>query len=97
VTINVGEANPIPKCPVPGHSWKNVITNNTATWLLSYKDEDSTFEKKDVKYVQLAANSIIKVQNDKKKYGRAARLYKVIDVIRQRYFKEMGDPDRTKS
>jgi len=74
---------------VPGHSWKNVITNKTATWLLSYKDEESTFEKKDVKYVYLAPDSIIKVQNDKRKYGRAAWLYKVVDVIRQRYFDEM--------
>lgn len=74
---------------MPGHSWKNVITNKTATWLLSYKDEESTFEKKDVKYVYLAPDSIIKVQNDKRKYGRAAWLYKVVDVIRQRYFDEM--------
>jgi len=91
MTINVGESNAIPKCPIKGHSWKNVITNTQATWLASYKDEESNFEKKDVKYVYLAPDSKIKVSNDIWKYERAKRLYKIIDTVWEKYFKEIVD------
>jgi DNA topoisomerase-1 len=33
VTINVGYDDPIPACPVAGHSWKRVVNNTDATWL----------------------------------------------------------------
>jgi DNA topoisomerase-1 len=39
VTINIGEDDPIPICPVAGHNWKRVISNNEATWLCHFKDE----------------------------------------------------------
>jgi len=96
MTINVGETNAIPKCPIKGHTWKNVISNTEATWLLSYKDEESNFEKKDVKYVYLAPDSKIKVANDIKKYERAKRLYKIIDQIWDKYFKEIVDDRETR-
>jgi DNA topoisomerase-1 len=33
VTLNLGLDDPIPVCPIPGHSWKRVISNTDATWL----------------------------------------------------------------
>jgi len=64
---------------------------------MSYKDEESNFEKKDVKYVYLAPDSKIKVANDIWKYERAKRLYKIIDKIRDKYFSEIvNDKDEWK-
>lgn len=39
VTINVGEDDMIPPCPVDGHAWKEVVHNPKASWLCQYKDE----------------------------------------------------------
>jgi DNA topoisomerase-1 len=39
VTINVGEDDPIPPCPIDGHAWKKVINNPGSTWLCNFKDE----------------------------------------------------------
>ena len=93
LTINVGEDDPIPRCHVPGHSWKDVKTNKTATWLASYKDEESNFEKKEMKYVYLGADSKIKVANDMRKYEKARKLQKFVEKIRDDYFRHMGSKD----
>ena len=73
VQINVGQNNPIPICPVPGHAWKRVVEKQDATWLAVFKDERSEFAA-GTKYVQLAAESTVKGENDKKKYEKARRL-----------------------
>ena len=39
VQINIGPEDPIPACPLDGHSWKRVISNPEATWLCHFKDE----------------------------------------------------------
>jgi DNA topoisomerase-1 len=72
VTINIGPSAPIPKCIIPGHAWKKVVSNNDATWLGHFKDEKNV--KSSGKYVFLAADSRIKGANDKKKYEKARRL-----------------------
>jgi DNA topoisomerase-1 len=41
VSLNVGADDPIPICPIPGHSWKRVQSNPEATWLCHFKDERS--------------------------------------------------------
>lgn len=83
VSINVGGDNPIPICPIPGHSWKRVITNTEATWLCHFKDERT--EKSNKKYVFLAAESKVKGENDKRKYEKARKLKKCIDQIQLNY------------
>ncbi len=73
VSLNIGPDNPIPICPIPGHSWKRVISNPEATWLCHFKDERGG-KHANGKYVFLAAESKIKGENDKKKYEKARRL-----------------------
>jgi len=62
VTLNIGQNNPIPACPIPGHTWKQVKENQEATWLAHFKDERSNFAPG--KYVFLAADSTVKGLND---------------------------------
>jgi DNA topoisomerase-1 len=84
ITINVGKGNMVPKCPIPGHAWKNVVHNNYVTWLAYYKDPELSFSN--VKYVYLAASSKFKGLNDKLKYEKARKLKSLIDGIRSDYF-----------
>jgi DNA topoisomerase-1 len=84
ITINVGKSNMVPKCPIPGHAWKNVVHNHYVTWLAYYKDPELSFSN--VKYVYLAASSKFKGLNDKLKYEKARKLKNLIDGIRSDYF-----------
>lgn len=84
ITINVGKGNMVPKCPIPGHAWKNVVHNSYVTWLAYYKDPELNFSN--VKYVYLAASSKFKGLNDKLKYEKARKLKTLIDGIRADYF-----------
>jgi len=70
-TLNIGKDNPVPKCSWKGHSWKDVVFNDEATWLAFYKENT---EKGHTKYVFLASNSKFKGQNDKMKYEKARKL-----------------------
>ena len=83
VSINVGGDNPIPICPIPGHSWRRVISNSEATWLCHFKDERT--HKSNGKYIFLAAESRLKGENDRKKYEKARKLKHHIDNIRKDY------------
>ena len=85
--------NPIPKCPIPGHAWKQVKENQEATWLAHFKDERSTFAP--AKYIFLSADSKVKGENDKKKYERAKRLKECIKQVRAAYNKKMQSDDIT--
>lgn len=88
VTVNVGLDNMIPKCDIPGHSWKAVVNNPEATWLGQFKDEGR--DKSGTKYLFLAADSKIKAKNDIKKYGKAKTLKENIESIRADYMKRMA-------
>lgn len=87
VSINTGLDDPIPICPIVGHSWKRVICNTEATWLAHFKDERNA--KSGGKYVFLAAESRIKGENDRKKYEKARKLKAQIDKIRKDYNEKM--------
>jgi len=91
VTINIGPDQPVPKCPIPGHAWKNVISNQDSTWLAQFKDE--RHPKGNTKYVFLAAESRIKGLNDKKKYEKARKLKHHIEAIRKDYRQKMQSKD----
>jgi DNA topoisomerase-1 len=88
VSINIGPDEPIPICPIVGHSWKKVISNPESTWLAHFKDERSA--NSNGKYVFLAAESRIKGESDKKKYEKARKLKSHIDLIRKDYYEKMG-------
>ena len=87
VTINTGLDDPIPKCPVPGHNWERVVENREATWLATFKDERASYALR--KYINLAAESKIKGENDRKKYEKARRLKNLIGKIRENYISKM--------
>jgi DNA topoisomerase-1 len=91
VSLNVGADDPIPICPIPGHSWKRVQSNPEATWLCHFKDERSKYANG--KYVFLAAESKIKGENDKKKYEKARRLKGCINEIRHNYTNKIRSKD----
>eukprot|EP01132_Coremiostelium_polycephalum_P003090 gene3090-3866_t len=38
ITLNIGEYEPIPPSPVPGHDWKQVIHNNKVPWIAHWQD-----------------------------------------------------------
>ena len=88
VSLNVGEDAVIPKCPVVGHAWKEVVHNPKATWLTTFRDEASEWNN-NVKYLNLAAESKLKGLTDKQKYERARRLKAIIGEVRSGYTDDM--------
>ncbi|XP_024987242.1 DNA topoisomerase 1 alpha-like [Cynara cardunculus var. scolymus] len=93
ITINIGKGSPIPECPIPGQSWKEVRHDNTVTWLAYWNDP---INPKDFKYVFLAASSSLKGQSDKEKYEKARSLKGYIEGIRKAYTRDFGNKDVTK-
>lgn len=80
VSINCGKDSKIPS-PPPGHRWKEVIHNNTVTWLASWTEN----VQGQVKYIMLNPSSKLKGEKDHVKYETARRLAKSIDTIRNTY------------
>lgn len=91
VTLNIGRDDPVPKCPLPGHCWKDVVSNPEATWLAFYRDEKMA---KSNKYIFLASNSKFKGMNDFKKYEKARKLKNTIDKIREDYNSKLISKDQ---
>jgi DNA topoisomerase-1 len=85
IIINIGRDAPVPEA-LPGHKWKQVIHNDTVTWLSGWND---TINTKDWKYVQFGATSSIKAESDIQKYEKARKLKLSVDAIRKDYFKRM--------
>ncbi|KAE8100764.1 hypothetical protein FH972_018627 [Carpinus fangiana] len=93
ITINIAKDAPIPECPIPGESWKEVRHDNTVTWLAFWNDP---INPKEFKYVFLAASSTLKGQSDKEKYEKARMLKDYIENIRGAYTKNFTSKDVTK-
>ncbi|XP_025979625.1 DNA topoisomerase 1 beta-like isoform X2 [Glycine soja] len=93
ITINIGKDAPIPECPIPGESWKEIRNDNTVTWLAYWSDP---INPKLFKYVFLAASSSLKGQSDKEKYEKARMLKNYIGNIRSAYTKDFTSKDITK-
>ncbi|XP_062195370.1 DNA topoisomerase 1 beta-like [Phragmites australis] len=93
ITINIGKGVPVPECPIPGESWKEVKHDNTVTWLAFWNDPIS---QKDFKYVFLAASSSLKGQSDKEKYEKSRKLKGHIQKIRDNYTKDFKSRDQTR-
>ncbi|XP_073223340.1 DNA topoisomerase 1 alpha-like [Cicer arietinum] len=93
VIINIGKDAPIPECPIPGESWKEIRHDDTVTWLAYWLDP---INPKLFKYVFLAASSSWKGQSDKEKYEKARMLKNYIGNIRAAYTKDFTSKDITK-
>ncbi|KAE9456471.1 hypothetical protein C3L33_11550, partial [Rhododendron williamsianum] len=93
ITINIGKNVPIPECPIPGESWKEVRHDNTVTWLAYWHDP---INPKEFKYVFLAPSSSLKGLSDKEKYEKARLLKDYIGGIRTAYKKDFTSKDITK-
>ncbi|XP_022846035.1 DNA topoisomerase 1 beta-like [Olea europaea var. sylvestris] len=93
ITINIGKDAPIPECPIPGESWKEIRHDNTVTWLAFWNDP---INPKEIKYVFLAASSTLKGQSDKEKYEKSRLLKDYIQGIRASYTKDFASKDPTK-
>lgn len=81
ITLNIGEDAPIPKCPIPGHSWGRIVHKHDVTWLAYWRENVMD----NFKYVWLAASSGFKGQSDIEKYEKARRLQHHIPKIRRDY------------
>ncbi|KAM7250984.1 hypothetical protein ACFE04_022867 [Oxalis oulophora] len=90
ITINIGKDAPIPECPIPGESWKEIKHDDTVTWLAFWNDP---INPREFKYVFLAASSSLKGQSDKEKYEKARTLKKYIKNIRTAYTKDFTNKD----
>jgi DNA topoisomerase-1 len=86
VTLNIGADDPVPKCALPGHCWKGIVSNPEGTWLAYYRDEKMD---KSNKYIFFAPNSKFKGMNDFKKYEKARKLRDCIDIIRSDYISKL--------
>ena len=75
ITLNIGEDAPIPKPNMPGE-WKNVIHDQTVTWLANWTENINGNHK----YVFLAAGSSLKGQSDMMKFEKAREL-KVLPLL----------------
>ncbi|CAJ2673951.1 unnamed protein product [Trifolium pratense] len=93
VVINIGKDAPIPECPIPGESWKEIRHDNTVTWLAYWNDP---INPKLFKYIFLGASSSWKGQSDREKYEKARMLKNYIGNIRAAYTKDFASKDITK-
>lgn len=66
ITLNCGKSEKIPKCPVPGHHWGNIVFKPDCTWLATWNENVMG----SVKYVFLAPSSSFKGKSDLEKYEK---------------------------
>lgn len=69
ITINIAKDAKVPEAPA-GHNWKEIVHDNTVTWLAYWKENIND----NFKYVFLAAGSSFKGQSDYKKFEKAREL-----------------------
>ena len=84
ITINIGHAGKVPTPPA-GHQWKDIVHNNTVTWLATWTENINGVPK----YVQLGATSSLKGKSDYKKFETARRLKHHIGSIRAKNAEEL--------
>ena len=79
IIINIGEESKIPDTGIPGSNWKEVINDNTVTWLAAWKDNITG----KMKYIRLSDKSDFKAESDKAKFNLARKLKKKLGEIRK--------------
>lgn len=80
ITINIAADATIPVPNIPG-KWKEVIHDNTVTWLATWTENINGNHK----YVFLAAGSSLKGQSDMTKFEKSRELKKHVERIRADY------------
>lgn len=80
ITVNIGADAPTPVPNIPG-KWKEVIHDNTVTWLATWTENINGNHK----YVFLAAGSSLKGQSDMSKFEKSRELKKHVERIRADY------------
>ncbi|XP_022094493.1 DNA topoisomerase I, mitochondrial-like [Acanthaster planci] len=80
VIINCSKDSQIP-VPPEGHRWKQVIHDNSVTWLCSWTENIQGA----IKYVMLNPSSRLKGEKDWAKYEMARKLKKCVEKIRANY------------
>ncbi|KAF8265535.1 hypothetical protein EI94DRAFT_1779278 [Lactarius quietus] len=80
ITINIAADAPLPVPNTPG-KWKEVIHDNTVTWLATWTENINGNHK----YVFLAAGSSLKGQSDMTKFEKSRELKKHVERIRADY------------
>ncbi|ORZ35512.1 hypothetical protein BCR44DRAFT_1434373 [Catenaria anguillulae PL171] len=73
IVINIGAKDPVPE-PPKGHKWKDVVHDNTVTWLATWTENVNG----QTKYVFLSAASSWKGMSDFKKFETARKLKKEV-------------------
>ncbi|EFA76447.1 DNA topoisomerase I [Heterostelium album PN500] len=89
VTINIGKNEKVPPSPIEGHNWKQVVHDNTVTWLAFWRENINN----GFKYVWLGSSSKIKGLADMKKFETARGLKECIDDIRKGYRSKLKSED----
>lgn len=84
ITVNCSQGF-IPK-PPEGQKWKEVVCNQSATWLSSWKDFQGSN-----KYIMFDSGSRFKGESDLAKYEKARELKKNIKRVRKIYEKDLKD------
>jgi DNA topoisomerase-1 len=94
VTLNLslGKGEKPPKPNDGSKEWGGIVTDNTVTWLATWKESCSG----GTKYVYLAATSQIKGEGDRVKFEKARLLGQKIDKIVDTYTKNMKSTDLKK-
>jgi len=89
VTINISKDVKIPEPSLKGHKWKEVVHDNTAVWLASWKDHISG----KTKYVFTSNESEFKSKSDEKKFDRARKLKEIIKRVHLNNNKNLESED----
>lgn len=89
VTINIGKNTKIPES-LPGHQWGDIVHNQYAEWLASWKDSITG----KTKYMWLASHSDFKTNSDIEKFDMARKLKRKIKTIRAQNEIELKSPDK---
>lgn len=82
ITLNLSKDAKIPKIILKGkHNWGEIVHDNHAVWLVSWKD-DITGK---TKYIFTSMNSVFKSKSDEDKFNLAKKLKNKVSIIRKEY------------
>jgi len=88
VSINIGKDAKVPS-PPPGRRWSNVLHDQNAAWVASWKDPIIGENK----YVYFSAEGQLKGKSDLFKYEKARKLNHYIKLVREQYTNDLKSLD----
>lgn len=89
VTINISKNAKIPIPNIKGHTWGDVIHDNSVVWLSTWKDNISGKNK----YIFTNFESMFKSESDENKFNLAKKLKKKVKHIREEYMSNAKSSD----